>query len=930
MKAYQVKIVLEGAKPPIWRRCLLPSLLDFRQLDELLKVLWGWQSGGKTCFFLPYQDVEVDTDEQIYEEPPPTWRFSFKRAWAPDVRLGDYFDEAEWLRYWFAYRTDNERTLKLTVEETVKVQGMNPPVVLKARGAAPAEGPGGLWQLPPASPAQADYLREAELAELNKAIAGIRLARRPANWRPEKEPQQSTSEAINELGKWLGIKSKYETIKSVMSGKGLEPPDIRRKFGSLRFLLSRYEEDFLKEIYDYYGWERQAGWNKRQLVRGLAERLEDQGLLRDWLLSITDDSFSSLQRALGQKGYVEQDDDDFEDLRGGGLLIRSIEREIFVSKELADAYEQAGRERDFYLHRQQRQWLMRCLETGSSFYGLMPMEPLLQMIHEEDTLKGADAAWVRREEKKIPPHLRYWHRLPKDRFLSIDLDLSMEDMLLKAQGELDFYPLSREEILALDVGPLVTGQGQEHLRQLEDFIKSFTMNDATRQERYFDTLHMIVQSYTEFAPLKKMLLELAADWKLSRKRESAFLDIAKALWPDMRLICLRGHSLSEVREMQKEGTLRAALQALAREVSGPGEVNGNIVPLRQILSSIPEKQMRQLAEQQGLAGPEGLKGRQLREAASRLMLRQERLDACLCMLPLWELQVLECIIAKGGTRLQEDSDECEILHGCGYMYERSDGVSIVPLEVKERYLELKGSEEYLHLHRRYEWLYECLKAASYLYILYPPRQLEKLLALEPALMPPQGTDLRDLASCLPPALLPVNLWADGQLTCCDPEEDLSLLEEIFACERKDFYLPPSAKEVRKGESCLLVDEEGQPLRQRLLKILGKVLRDKEACMLQFVCIITFVSQADFMDNELEELMSTFLPWQSFSRSNRKDILHLVTRLREHVRSPYLGGWSPAERSRKPEAAEGSGAGEKKSGTSVVELEAFRAKSRRRK
>lgn len=625
MKAYRVKIVLEDVKPPVWRRCLLPSLLDFRQLDELLKVLWGWQSGGKTCFFLPYHDVEVDTDEKIYEEPSSTWRFSFKRAWAADVRLGDYFDEAEWLRYWFALRTDNQRTLKLLVEETVEVQGLNPPVVLKARGAAPAEGPGGLWQVPSGVRARESYLQEAELTRLNEALAPFKPARRPSGWQPEKEPWQSTWEVVNELGKWLGGKSNREVIKTVMNGEK---------------------------------WE---------------------------------------------------------------LELR-----------------------------------------------------------------------------------------------------------------------------------------REHLPGSED-------------------------------------------------------------------------SPPEARKMQEKGT--GTLRTLPPAPEWPmrnSAAERRIIPLREILSAMPEEQVRQFAEQQAFWELKELKGRQLRKAVCRLLLRQERLDACLCLLPIGELRVLERIIDRDGSKLRQNSDECGGLEACGYLFRRSDDVHIVPLEVQERYLELKGSREYPELHRRYEWLYECLNAASCLYMLYPPRQLEKLLALEPSLMPPKGTDLADLATCLPQVFLPVSLWADGQLTSCDTEEDLDLLEEIFDCEIEDFYLPRSAKEIRQGTSWLLVDAAGRSLRQRLLKLMGKVLRDKEECRAQFVCIMTFASQMEFTEDGWEELMDTFLPWENFSRSSRREILRLVMKLREHVRSPQLGGWSPAELALQQGAAESSGPLESVAGAPVVELEAFRARAGRKK
>src|SRR5438105_3823682 len=41
-RVYQIKITLEGAKPPIWRRLLVPSSLTLGALHDILQISMGW------------------------------------------------------------------------------------------------------------------------------------------------------------------------------------------------------------------------------------------------------------------------------------------------------------------------------------------------------------------------------------------------------------------------------------------------------------------------------------------------------------------------------------------------------------------------------------------------------------------------------------------------------------------------------------------------------------------------------------------------------------------------------------------------------------------------------------------------------------------------------------------------------------------------
>lgn len=39
---YQIKVTLNGVRPPIWRRLLVPSSLSLVDLHEVLQVAMGW------------------------------------------------------------------------------------------------------------------------------------------------------------------------------------------------------------------------------------------------------------------------------------------------------------------------------------------------------------------------------------------------------------------------------------------------------------------------------------------------------------------------------------------------------------------------------------------------------------------------------------------------------------------------------------------------------------------------------------------------------------------------------------------------------------------------------------------------------------------------------------------------------------------------
>ena len=41
---YQIKISLLGARPPIWRRLLVPAAMTLAQLHDVLQAAMGWEN----------------------------------------------------------------------------------------------------------------------------------------------------------------------------------------------------------------------------------------------------------------------------------------------------------------------------------------------------------------------------------------------------------------------------------------------------------------------------------------------------------------------------------------------------------------------------------------------------------------------------------------------------------------------------------------------------------------------------------------------------------------------------------------------------------------------------------------------------------------------------------------------------------------------
>lgn len=131
---YQLRIDLNGIRPPIWRRILVPGNTKLSELSEILLAAMGWYG---------YHLHQFIVDGIYYGEPDPDDYFDVedeKKVTLQQIAhgVGNKF------KYEYDFGDSWEHTVK--VEALLEPEeGMTYPVCIKGKRACPPEDVGGVW-----------------------------------------------------------------------------------------------------------------------------------------------------------------------------------------------------------------------------------------------------------------------------------------------------------------------------------------------------------------------------------------------------------------------------------------------------------------------------------------------------------------------------------------------------------------------------------------------------------------------------------------------------------------------------------------------------------------------------------------------------------------------------------------------------------------
>lgn len=132
---YQLKIVLRGIKPPIWRRVLIPEDATIRTLHETVQVAMGWYNCHLHQFLIHGREYGISYEGGIGFHDHPD-----------QVKLADFgFQPPETFEYIYDLGDNWEHFIR--VEKALAFDPLQSyPVCLGGARSCPREDSGGPWR----------------------------------------------------------------------------------------------------------------------------------------------------------------------------------------------------------------------------------------------------------------------------------------------------------------------------------------------------------------------------------------------------------------------------------------------------------------------------------------------------------------------------------------------------------------------------------------------------------------------------------------------------------------------------------------------------------------------------------------------------------------------------------------------------------------
>ena len=131
---YQIKVTLDGSKPPIWRRILVRSDTTLAQLHAILQVVMGWED---------YHLHQFIVGQIYYGVPHPDYGFEMRdetRVELNQIVAGERF------KFRYEYDFGDSWLHTLLVEKILPPEsGQYYPVCTKGKRACPPEDVGAIW-----------------------------------------------------------------------------------------------------------------------------------------------------------------------------------------------------------------------------------------------------------------------------------------------------------------------------------------------------------------------------------------------------------------------------------------------------------------------------------------------------------------------------------------------------------------------------------------------------------------------------------------------------------------------------------------------------------------------------------------------------------------------------------------------------------------
>lgn len=583
MQGYQLKIVIKGSKPPIWRRILVPDKISFRDLDDIIEEAFGWTHDHMFSFYFR------EADEDFRGTPIAD------REDTADVSVEGWLWEGCTFLYTYDFGDNWEHMI--TVEKVFPYDKRYPQVI-KSKGPNMIEDCGGIWGF-------YDCIDEAEPFDMEAVNAKFRT------WDLAEMMEGEVYEDVDEEEGWsilddlddledvwdtdvvedgtfaggtdtgevlddvdedelpFGEDGSGESILDMMEKLGIDTEDIREFFeddgegedwvpddgeleeirqgfpkpSCLRDVYSLYKKGELETIARANGLARHGSMKKAELVSWLCGRLLDKQMMEDSFFYADREEIELFEEAIEEDGIIAS-----EDLVGGSLLLCTYGAfagsvEFYrIPADVEEAYRSITTPE--FLEKREALWMTgTCCSAAVYLYGVIPVAKLAEICRQYGIKAADEKNLTDYIERQIGAGEQY--ALHDGYFMdSMLLESNMYRHVLKTQESCDYYiPENKDEFLRY--GELECQEPDENTQFYLDFLqKKHRLNEAQSMVAFYTVQGALRMNLGEdgiFLSLKTAGCSLKSE---KSKREA--LRQSYALNWYVRHWDLKGHTPQEV------------------------------------------------------------------------------------------------------------------------------------------------------------------------------------------------------------------------------------------------------------------------------------------------------------------------------------------------------------------------------------------------
>lgn len=435
MKKYQIKVVEKNTKPPVWRRCLVPSGITFSQLAVILEIIAETEVSEQYEFEFYQAGIQL---REWREGEQAVRRYNFDYWCSSDT----YIDDLMGREPWFTFRTGKEKEYRVTIEKCVTDEKPYP-YILKQKESPDSrtwmdvekanQELRGQFQVTYGDP---DYRTFDELKqEMKTGSFGLRGAEKPVS-RAERNEKSSETK----LREFADLLQKHLAENRNAQERYTRNPEMAE-------IMSSWTKEELKSLAEDLELKGYHSLKKDILVGKIKEELLKPSVMERQMMMFSDEEIAAFESVLKTTGYYPVRKD-LELLEGFyNLAYVGIYNDNFaaVPDEVKKVYKKVNTPK-FRKKRKRAFWMIRCLTMVIFLYVLAPISVIKEMlvkclgedISEEEFREIF--AWI--PDYQNPCVIRGEWIIYKE-----VLPQGFYNKIKESQGDLEYYIPEQEEIL---------------------------------------------------------------------------------------------------------------------------------------------------------------------------------------------------------------------------------------------------------------------------------------------------------------------------------------------------------------------------------------------------------------------------------------------------------------------------------------------------